>query len=286
MGDRIKHFRAGLLLALSSAVILWPISYWLPLSDYLVAIGDEDYADFKQTLQLIVGIYLVFFILNLVTAGLSVTKLSHKVKIWMSLLPAFTLLVVPVLLVIPIATKYPEQSFPEVFQALYRLLRFTSPELIGWVLFLTVLAVVLNVRAAITLKNATNPERVPKHLRNRYLIYAGVMVLVLVIVAVVGMNNASGRAADKKACLDFAALPLPEYNDQVDAYISSVRSIADQTGSRELRSFFVDFSDLSTDYLALTITEPDNSTKLAQYGEAISEIKSVIDETCSQLSVK
>ncbi len=286
MGDRIKHFRAGLLLALSSAVILWPISYWLPLSDYLVAIGDEDYADFKQTLQLIVGIYLVFFILNLVTAGLSVTKLSHKVKIWMSLLPAFTLLVVPVLLVIPIATKYPEQSFPEVFQALYRLLRFTSPELIGWVLFLTVLAVVLNVRAAITLKNATNPERVPKHLRNRYLIYAGVMVLVLVIVAVVGMNNASGRATDKKACLDFAALPLPEYNDQVDAYISSVRSIADQTGSRELRSFFVDFSDLSTDYLALTITEPDNSTKLAQYGEAISEIKSVIDETCSQLSVK
>ncbi len=286
MGDRIKHFRAGLLLALSSAVILWPISYWLPLSDYLVAIGDEDYADFKQTLQLIVGIYLVFFILNLVTAGLSVTKLSHKVKIWMSLLPAFTLLVVPVLLVIPIATKYPEQSFSEVFQALYRLLRFTSPELIGWVLFLTVLAVVLNVRAAITLKNATNPERVPKHLRNRYLIYAGVMVLVLVIVAVVGMNNASGRAADKKACLDFAALPLPEYNDQVDAYISSVRSIADQTGSRELRSFFVDFSDLSTDYLALTITEPDNSTKLAQYGEAISEIKSVIDETCSQLSVK
>jgi hypothetical protein len=286
VGDRIKHFRAGLLLALSSAVILWPISYWLPLSDYLVAIGDEDYADFKQTLQLIVGIYLVFFILNLVTAGLSVTKLSHKVKIWMSLIPAFTLLVVPVLLVIPIATKYPEQSFPEVFQALYRLLRFTSPELIGWVLFLTVLAVVLNVRAAITLKNATNPERVPKHLRNRYLIYAGVMVLVLVIVAVVGMNNALGRAADKKACLDFAALPLPEYNDQVDAYISSVRSIADQTGSRELRSFFVDFSDLSTDYLALTITEPDNSTKLAQYGEAIADIKKVIDETCSEISVK
>jgi hypothetical protein len=154
------------------------------------------------------------------------------------------------------------------------------------VLFLTVLAVVLNVRAAITLKNATNPERVPKHLRNRYLIYAGVMVLVLVIVAVVGMNNALGRAADKKACLDFAALPLPEYNDQVDAYISSVRSIADQTGSRELRSFFVDFSDLSTDYLALTITEPDNSTKLAQYGEAIADIKKVIDETCSEISVK
>jgi hypothetical protein len=286
LGDRIKHFRAGLLLAISSAVILWPISYWFPLSDYLVAIGDEDYADFKQTLQLIIGIYTVFFILNLVNAGLSATKLSYKIKIWLSLIPAFVLLVVPVLLVIPIATRYPEQSFLEVFQALYRLLRFTSPELIGWVLFLTVLAVVLNVRAAITLKNATNPESVPKHLRNRYLIYAGVVALVLVIVAVVGMTNSSARAADKKACLDFAALPLPEYNDQVDAYISSVRSIADKTGSRDLKSFFEDFSDLSTDYLSLTITEPDNSAKLAQYGEAITEIKTVIDQTCSQLSVK
>lgn len=286
MGDRIKHFRAGLLLALSSAVILWPISFWFPLGEYLVAIDDEDYADFKQTLQIIIGIYVLFFILNMLTAGLSATKISYKIKIWLSIIPGFVLLVVPVLLVIPIAARYPEQSFFEVFQALYRLLRFTSPELLWWVLILTVLAVALNVRAALTLKNATNPERVPMHLRNRYLIYAGVMALVLVIVSVLGMTNASARAADKKACLDFAALPLPEYNDQVDAYISSVRSIADKAGSRDLKSFLVDFSNLSTDYLSLTITEPDNSAKLDQYGKAITEVKAVIDETCSQLSVK
>jgi hypothetical protein len=286
VGDRIKHFRAGLLLALSSAVILWPISFWFPLGEYLVAIDDEDYADFKQTLQIIIGIYVLFFILNMLTAGLSATKISYKIKIWLSIIPGFVLLVVPVLLVIPIAARYPEQSFFEVFQALYRLLRFTSPELLWWVLILTVLAVALNVRAALTLKNATNPERVPMHLRNRYLIYAGVMALVLVIVSVLGMTNASARAADKKACLDFAALPLPEYNDQVDAYISSVRSIADKAGSRDLKSFLVDFSNLSTDYLSLTITEPDNSAKLDQYGKAITEVKAVIDETCSQLSVK
>jgi hypothetical protein len=222
----------------------------------------------------------------MLTAGLSATKISYKIKIWLSIIPGFVLLVVPVLLVIPIAARYPEQSFFEVFQALYRLLRFTSPELLWWVLILTVLAVALNVRAALTLKNATNPERVPMHLRNRYLIYAGVMALVFVIVSVLGMTNASARAADKKACLDFAALPLPEYNDQVDAYISSVRSIADKAGSRDLKSFLVDFSNLSTDYLSLTITEPDNSAKLDQYGKAITEVKAVIDETCSQLSVK
>jgi hypothetical protein len=100
------------------------------------------------------------------------------------------------------------------------------------------------------------------------------------------MTNAAGRAADKKACLDFAALAVPEYNDQVDAYISSVRTIAEDAGSKDLKSMFLDFSNLSTDYLSLTITEPDNSAKLAQYGEAITEVKTVIDQTCSALSVK
>ena len=200
MGDRIKHFRAGLLLALSSALIIWPISYWFPLSDYLVAIGEEEYADFKQTLQIIISIYIGFFVLNLITSGLSATKLNHKVKMWLSIIPAVILLVVPVLLVVPIAVKYPEQSFFEVFQALYRLLRFTSPELVGWALLLTVLAVSLNIRAALTLKDAGNPERVPKHLSNRYLIYTGVMALVFIIMTLLSFSNSSARASDRQAC--------------------------------------------------------------------------------------
>ena len=286
MGDRIKHFRAGLLLALSSALIIWPISYWFPLSDYLVAIGEEEYADFKQTLQIIISIYIGFFVLNLITSGLSATKLNHKVKMWLSIIPAVILLVVPVLLVIPIAVKYPEQSFFEVFQALYRLLRFTSPELVGWALLLTVLAVALNIRAALTLKDAGNPERVPKHLSKRYLIYTGVMALVFIIMTLLSFSNSSARASDRQACLDFAALAVPEYNDQVDAYISNVREIADKTGSKDLKGLFVDFADISTEYLSVFITEPDNSTKLTEYGEAMTAIRSNIDVICSQVSVK
>jgi hypothetical protein len=286
LGDRIKHFRAGLLLALSSALIIWPISYWFPLSDYLVAIGEEEYAAFKQTLQIIISIYIGFFVLNLITAGLSATKLNHKVKMWLSIIPAVILLVVPVLLVIPIAVKYPEQSFFEVFQALYRLLRFTSPELAGWALLLTVLSVSLNIRAALTLKDAGNPERVPKHLSKRYLIYTGVVALVFIIMTLVSFSNSSARASDRQACLDFAALAVPEYNDQVDAYISNVREIADKTGSKELKGLFADFADISTEYLSIFITEPDNSTKLAEYGEAMTAVRANIDVICSQASVK
>ena len=286
MGDRIKHFRAGLLLATSSAIVIWPISHWLPLPDYLQGISDEDYSEFQQTLQLIVALYLSFFVLNLITAALSATKVSYKPKFWLSLVPAFILLVVPFVLVIPIAVKYPEQSYSEVFQALYRLLRITSPDLVWWVLILTLLSATLNIRAAITFKKATNPERVPKHLSNRYLIYTGVMVLVFAVVILVSMTNATSRAADRKACLDYAALVIPKYNDQVDAYISDVRTIAERTGSEDLKSQFVSLSDLSTDYLSLVITEPENSATLAQYGQAITELKASIDVTCAALSVK
>ena len=286
MGDRIKHYRAGLLLALSSIVIMWPISYWFPLADYLTAITIEDYADYKQTLEIIIGIYIAFFALNLITAGLSATKINHKFKFWLSLIPGVLLLVLPVLAVIPIAAKYPKQSFFEVFQALYSLLRFNSTQLLWWVLILTVISAAINVRAALIFRGATNPERVPKHLSNRYLIYAGVMLLVFAISALVSMNNASVRASDRKACLDYSALVLPEYDDQVDAYISNVRTIADQTGSKVLRTELTNFSDLSIEYLSLVITEPDNSAKLAQYGEAITATKDNINIICSEFSVK
>jgi hypothetical protein len=286
VGDRIKQFRAGLLLTLSSILLIVPMSYWFPLGEYLTSIDIEDYADFKQTLEVIIGIYFSFFILNLITAGLSATKINHKVKLWLSLIPAVLLLVLPVLLVIPIAAKYPKQSFFEVFQGLYSLLGFNSTQLLWLVLALTVFSVAINVSAALIFKSATNPERLPKHLSNRYLVYAGVAFLVLAMTVLIGFSNASARDSDRKACIDYSALPLPEYDDQVETYISNVRSISSQSGSKELKNQFNNFSDLSVEYLSLVITEPDNAAKLAQSGEAISAIRENIDVICSEFSVK
>jgi hypothetical protein len=67
VSDRIKHLRAGLLLTLSSILIFVPMSYWLPLGEYLTSIDIEDYADFKQTIEVIIGIYFTVFVLNLIT---------------------------------------------------------------------------------------------------------------------------------------------------------------------------------------------------------------------------
>ena len=285
MGDRIKHFRAGLLLALSSTIVIWPISYWFPLSDYLASIAVEDFQDYKQSLQFIIGMYLMFFFLNVITAVFSATKTSHRLKFWLSLAPAGMLLVLPFVVVISIAFKLPEQGFFGVFQALYSLLRFNSAQLLWWVLVLTVLSVGLNVLAALIFKGATNPERVTRHLRNRYLIYAGVLLLAFAATVLVSATNSSVRASDRKACQDYSTLTLPEFDNQVDAYISNLRTLAEQTGSKNLKTQFVEFSDTSGEYLSLVVTEPDNSGKLAKYGQAITAVKMNIDIICSEFSV-
>jgi hypothetical protein len=283
VGDRIKHFRAGLLLVLSSTIIIWPISYWFPLSDFLAYIGIEDYADYKQSLQYIVGIYTMFFFLNLITAVFSATKTSYRLKFWLSLAPAVMLLVLPVVVVIPIALKFQEQGFFEVFQALYGLLRFNSPQLLWWVLTLTVLSAGLNVLAALIFKGATNPERVPRHLSNRYLIYTAAMLMLFVAMVLGAITNSSVRASDKQACLDYSTFALPKFDDQVDAYISNVKTLAEQAGSKNLQTQFLEFSNTSIAYLSLVSTQPNNSVKLAQYGQAITEVKVNIDSICSEL---
>jgi len=227
----------------------------------------------------------MFFFLNLITAAISATKTSHRLKFWLSLAPAGMLLVLPVVVVIPIALKFPEQGFFDVFQALYGLLRFNSPQLLWWVLILTILSVGLNVLAALIFKGATNPERVPRHLSNRYLIYAAAMLLLFMATVLLAMTNSSVRASDRQACLDYSTFALPKFDDQVDAYISNVKTLAEEAASKNLQTQFLEFSDASIEYISLAITEPNNSVKLAQYGQAITEVKLSLDSICSEFSI-
>ena len=172
LADRLKHFRAGLLLALSSAVLFWPISYWFPLPEYLGVLGSEDYADYALALRSIVIIYLVFLLLNLVTAGLAATKLSHALKFWLALGPAAIILVVPFLLIIPTALSFPDRNYFEIFQAMYRLLRFSSPQLLALALICTLISVALNIRAALMFRAAPDPGAINPKLRTRYFMHA------------------------------------------------------------------------------------------------------------------
>jgi len=274
------------LLALSSAVLFLPISYWLPLPEYFGTLASEEYVDYQLALRSIVAIYLVFLILNLITAVLASTKLDNRVKLWLSFAPAVILLVAPFLLVIPAALKFTDRNYFEVFQAMYRLLRFSSPLLLTIALLSTAISVALNVRAALIFRSATAPGEVPANLRNRYFIYGGVMLLVFAIIVPVGAYNGSLRSLDRSACNAYAALEIPKLDEDVPVFLSDIRVIGESAGNRSLGDNFIKFSDLSRQYFALLGSEDENSLTLKQYEIAVAETKQSIAEYCSEYGVK
>lgn len=286
MTDRIKHFRAGLLLALSSALVFWPISYWLPFPQYLGVLAKEDYADYQLALRSIVVLYLIFFLLNFVTAGLSATKLSSKLKFWLALSPAMLLLVLPFLLIIPTALDFPDRNYFEIFQAMYRLLRFSTPQILALALACTVFAVALNVRAALMFRSAPDPEAVNAKIRNRYFIYAGVSFLVFAIIIPIGAYNSSLRALDRAACARYSELAVPELDEEVPLFLSEIRVIGESAGNKSTQNLFINFSELSRQYLGLLDTEPEGSIVLKQMGELTAKAKDEVAIACSEHAVE
>ncbi len=286
MIDRVRHFRAGLLLALSSALVFWPISYWFPLPEYLGVLASEEYANYAIALRSILITYFVFFILNLVLAGLSATKLSARIKFWLALVPAGILLIAPFLIVIPTALSFPERNYFEIFQAMYRLLRFTSPMLLAIALISTLLAVALNVRAALIFATAKEPGSVPSVVKRNYFIYGGVALLVLAIIIPLGAYNASLRSMDRAACNRYAALEVPEIDDDVPIFLSEIRVIGESAGSESLRNVFINFSDISRQFFALLDSEPEGSVVLRDAEQITANARDLIAQSCAEFAVK
>ncbi len=286
MIDRIRHFRAGLLLALSSAVLIWPISYWFPLPEYLGVLASEEYANYQLALRSIVVIYFVFFLLNLVTAGLSATKLSSTLKFYLALVPAAILLIVPFLLVIPTALTFKDRNYFEIFQAMYRLLRFTTPQLLALVLVCTAIAVALNVRAALVFRSAKEPGNVVSQVKKRYAIYAGVALLVFAILVPLGAYNASLRSLDRSACNRYAALDIPEVDEDVPIFLSEIRVIGESAGSSFVRNTLTNFSDISRQYFSLINTEPVGSFVLKETEKLTATAKEAVVRACADFATR
>ena len=285
MVDRLKHFRAGLLLALSSAIVFWPISYWLPLPEYLGVLATEDYANYQLALKAILIVYLVFFLLNLVTAGLSATKLSNRLKFWLSLAPAVALLVLPFVLIIPTALSFPDKNYFEIFQAMYRLLRYTTPQLLALVLLCTGASVALNIRAALMFRAAPEPGSIDSKTRTRYYIYSAAALLALAVIVPVGANNGALRSLDRAACNRYAALEVPQLDEEVPTFLSEIRVIGESAGNKPLQNLFINFSDISRQYLSLLDTEQEGSIALKDVGLLAAQAKDEVVKACSEYAV-
>lgn len=285
MLNRIRQFRAALLLGLASALIFWPISYWLPLGEYLGVLNTTEYAEYGIELKSFVALYLIFFILNLITAGLTATRMNFRVKIWLALIPAGLLLVMPFLLSIPIAVKYSDRNYFEVLGAFYRLFRFTKPELLVVVFLCTFLAVALNVTAALIIRSAADVDKVTDKVRNRYFIYAGAVVAILAVAVSLGSVNAAKRSLDRTQCNNYAALELPETDENVLVFLSQLMVFGEGAGTDAVKNAFTNFSTVSRQYYALLNTEVDETT-LTQYQVQTATAKDKVTEVCSEYAVK
>ena len=285
MLNRIRQFRAALLLGLASAIIFWPISYWLPLGEYLGVLNTTEYAEYGIELKSFVALYLIFFILNLITAGLTATRMNFRVKIWLALIPAGLLLVMPFLLSIPIAVKYSDRNYFEVLGAFYRLFRFTKPELLVVVFLCTFLAVALNVTAALIIRSAADVDKVTDKVRNRYFIYAGAVLAILAIGVSLGSINAAKRSLDRTQCNNYAAIELPETDDDVLIFLSQIMVFGESSGTESVKNAFINFSTISRQYYSLLNTEIDEAT-LNQYQVQTAAAKEKVAQVCSEYAVK
>jgi hypothetical protein len=283
MQNRMKHFRAGLLLVLSSALIFWVISYWLPLPSYLSAVSSDKYADYQLTIQLFVGAYLTFFILTLVSAGLAFTRLPSTVKFYLTLIPASIIFILPFLLAIPIAFRLPERNYFEIFMAMFRLFRFTRLDLFVAVLVVTTLACFINIFAAIIMRRAGEVEKVSKKIQTNYMIYSGVAVLVLVASIGINFYNATVRSVDRVACYDYRDLELPVTDKDIVPFLNNIQLYGEQAGSEQLRNALVNFANASRQYYAVMNTDAGEGT-IAQFQVAAAQAKVTVTDLCSEFA--
>ena len=282
---RLLHLRAAFLLVLSSALLFWVVSFWLPLGQYLGAITDKDYDPYRLLIQIMVASYLVFILLNLVLAGLFLTKLSSKVKFWMALLPAAYVFLLPFILTIPVALKFPKQNYFVVYQALYRIFRFTRPDTFTLAILASVAVLGLNVLAAYLAKRGSSEGKISPKDRNNYLIFAACFTAVLSIFLGIVLVNSNMRNLDRQSCNEYLKLELPTTDQGIEPFLNNIMLYGQQAGTSELKNTMQGFATISRQYNAL-LTSGGDATTLAQYQTAVAEGKLQLTTICSEFATK
>jgi len=281
MLGRIQHFRAAFLLVLSSALSFWVISFWLPLGDYLKAVNSPKYADYRVFILFMVGVYLTFALINLIVAGLYTSKISVNVKLLLAVIPASVLFLTPFILTLPISQRFQNQNYFGVFQALYRLFRFTKPSTFATAIIISVAILLLNFLAAAMVKRAGSAEQVPSKLKTRYLGYTGGLVAVVAIFVALTLASTNIRNLDRQSCYDYRDREVPILDTELVSFFNDVTLYGQQAGSKELSTAMKQFAELSRQYDAALQSDADDSI-VSQYQLAVAATKQQVTDICSE----
>lgn len=281
MNYRLTHLRASFLLIASTALVLWIVAFWFPLGDYLAFLSSDNVSDYEVILKSVVAVFISFCLVNLLVAGLFATRLPTSIKFWSAVIPAGILFLTPFIAAIPIAVKFPDRNYFEVFQAMFRLFRFTKPDTFALALAFISLATALNLLAAFRVRKAGDAEKLSTKLRLRYLGYTAAVVLVAAVFTAVNLVNTNYRAYDRLSCQQYSLRALPELDEEVAAFLSDVMLYGQSAGTTKMQNAFVTFSMISRQYYAALGSDADSQT-LAQLEFNVAEAKQAVTDLCSE----
>ena len=275
-------------------LLVWPVSYWWPLGDYLNLISGKDYAKVAPALYLIVVGYLFFVAANLVAAMLAFFKSRVRVRVWLLLISSVAVVILPFVGAGLSGSIDKTKSFSDVLGGIFGLVRFKTQGQLAGTLVLTYLAVLFSVFAIVVLLRGYElrarqakldgeviVEQAAPKLVLWYRIVAAALSVAIIAVASVTVLQANVRNTDRVACIAFAKVKAPSLEVEFDEYAKGVAPISKLAGSSDLRislaSMAVAFKSYYTNYLQGSDTTAAGNLAVFERNNVIDYCSTIVD---------
>lgn len=275
-------------------LLVWPVSYWWPLGDYLNLISGKDYAKVAPALYLIVVGYLFFVAANLVAAMLAFFKSRVRVRVWLLLISSVAVVILPFVGAGLSGSIDKTKSFSDVLGGIFGLVRFKTQGQLAGTLVLTYLAVLFSVFAIVVLLRGYElrarqakldgeviVEQAAPKLVLWYRMVAAALSVAIIAVASVTVLQANVRNTDRVACIAFAKVKAPSLEVEFDEYAKGVAPISKLAGSSDLRislaSMAVAFKSYYTNYLQGSDTTAAGNLAVFERNNVIDYCSTIVD---------
>jgi Co/Zn/Cd efflux system component len=225
--------------------------------------------------------------MNIVSAVLAFTRLDYRIRAALLAIPTLSLVIAPLVLIIPNAQHFTDRSYFTVLQAIYRLLRFTTPQLLVTVLVVTLLCFALNLFALVLMfrDKSESIDEMPKETRKAYVTLASILSLATVVSLISGATAAQNRALDRQACANYAALAVPENDEGVPVFLSDIQLYGEAAGTDQVKTPMVTFAEKSRQYYTLYYSDEETNVDLDALLEEVKAAKDQIAQVCVEYSV-
>jgi Co/Zn/Cd efflux system component len=225
--------------------------------------------------------------MNIVSAVLAFTRLDYRIRAALLAIPTLSLVIAPLVLIIPNAQHFTDRSYFTVLQAIYRLLRFTTPQLLVTVLVVSLLCFALNLFALILIfrDKSESIDEMPKETRKAYVALACILSLATVVSLISGASAAQSRALDRQACANYAALAVPETDEGVPVFLSDIQLYGEAAGTDQVKTPMVTFAEKSRQYYTLYYSDEETNVDLDALLEEVKAAKDQIAQVCTEYSV-